>query len=322
MNHISHYRGALPHQIHPNHCPPLQNFPARFPSPTIPDNVNALMISQMANDGTLQYHNTNVQHFIVENRHMGQNTEPIKEPAQPTRKPERISTGFQTIETDANFKPSISSNTSQRLTHHCNRGAKNCAQCFKGQTKIMVDVSTMTDNDEMDQAASWASVTTQPGNTKVAEYLTSLRQFLKLSSPPEGKRRLGDVRIISSSDGTRLYCCPECHMAYPDKSLLEPHLAAHKIERRFICTVCGAGLKRKEHLDRHALSHSDERPYSCQLCPKTFKRNEHLARHAIVHTGHKGQVCSECGKAFYRRDHLRKHCQGHLAKRLRAAAQS
>lgn len=197
MNHITQYRSALPHQIHPNHCPPLQNFPARFPNPTIPDNVNALMISQMANDGTLQYHNTNLQHFVVENRHLNdtsikdvqrkqenRNFQPV--PMNVERPPEvRSSENCQTNE--QTFKPTPTTSNppqpQQPRYVHCDRGAKNCVQCFKGQQsgKIMVDASTMTDNDEMDQAAGWANAGSQSGN-KVAEYLTSLRQFLKVNS--------------------------------------------------------------------------------------------------------------------------------------------
>jgi hypothetical protein len=51
--------------------------------------------------------------------------------------------------------------------------------CYKGRAgKMMVDVATMTDPEE-DQ--SWQNVPVPP-NTKVAEYLSSLRQFLKVSS--------------------------------------------------------------------------------------------------------------------------------------------
>lgn len=52
-----------------------------------------------------------------------------------------------------------------------------------------------------------------------------------MSPPQEGKRRqgLGDVRIVMSPDGSRLYCCSECLMAYTDKSILENHLANHKV---------------------------------------------------------------------------------------------
>lgn len=57
-------------------------------------------------------------------------------------------------------------------------------------------------------------------------------------------------------------------MAYPDKEMLEQHLVAHKIERRFICDLCGAGLKRKEHLERHKLGHNPERPFVCNVCCK------------------------------------------------------
>lgn len=51
--------------------------------------------------------------------------------------------------------------------------------------------------------------------------------------PPKPKRpKPGQVHIATAIDGTILFCCPECQMAYPEKESLEQHLAVHKIERR------------------------------------------------------------------------------------------
>lgn len=51
--------------------------------------------------------------------------------------------------------------------------------------------------------------------------------------PPKPKRpKPGQVHIATALDGTTLFCCPECQMAYPEKESLESHLAVHKIERR------------------------------------------------------------------------------------------
>lgn len=44
----------------------------------------------------------------------------------------------------------------------------------------------------------------------------------------------GEIRLTTALDGSTLYCCPECHMAYPDKSLLEQHLMGHTMERRLV----------------------------------------------------------------------------------------
>lgn len=140
----------------------------------------------------------------------------------------------------------------------------------------------------------------------------------KKKKPPKPRMRPGQVHLTTALDGTTLFCCPECHMAYPEKELLEQHLVGHKIERRFICDICGAGLKRKEHLDRHKQGHNPERPYVCTVCLKGFKRKEHLNLHFIIHSGEKNHVCTECGKRFYRKDHLRKHTRSHLAKRIKA----
>ncbi|XP_014270577.1 uncharacterized protein [Halyomorpha halys] len=139
----------------------------------------------------------------------------------------------------------------------------------------------------------------------------------KKKAPKPRRPRPGQVQIAVALDGTTLFCCPECNMAYPDKEMLEQHLVAHKIERRFICDICGAGLKRKEHLERHKLGHNPERPYICSVCCKGFKRKEHLNLHFVIHSGEKSEVCPECGKGFHRKDHLRKHARSHLAKRVK-----
>lgn len=53
--------------------------------------------------------------------------------------------------------------------------------------------------------------------------------------PPKPKRpKPGQVHIATAIDGTTLFCCPECQMAYPEKESLEQHLAVHKIERRLV----------------------------------------------------------------------------------------
>lgn len=145
---------------------------------------------------------------------------------------------------------------------------------------------------------------------------------VKKKPPRPKKPRPGQVHIATALDGTTLFCCPQCHMAYPEKESLEQHLVGHKIERRFICDICGAGLKRKEHLERHKLGHNPERPFVCQVCEKGFKRKEHLNLHSVIHSGEKTEICSECGKGFYRKDHLRKHAKSHITKKIKEAAQA
>ncbi|KAK9508808.1 hypothetical protein O3M35_006275 [Rhynocoris fuscipes] len=143
----------------------------------------------------------------------------------------------------------------------------------------------------------------------------------KKKKPPKEKKprpKPGEIRLTTALDGSTLYCCPECHMAYPDKSLLEQHLLGHTMERRFFCDICGAGLKRKDHLTRHKQSHNPERPFVCTVCMKAFKRKEQLTLHFVIHSGEKRHVCTECGKGFYRKDHLRKHARSHIARRVKA----
>lgn len=140
----------------------------------------------------------------------------------------------------------------------------------------------------------------------------------KINKEKKPRPKPGEIRLTTALDGSTLYCCPECHMAYPEKELLEQHLLGHTLERRFVCDICGAGLKRKDHLTRHKQSHNPERPYVCTVCLKAFKRKEQLTLHFVIHSGEKRHVCTECGKGFYRKDHLRKHTRSHIARRVKA----
>ncbi|XP_075218592.1 uncharacterized protein LOC142323176 [Lycorma delicatula] len=204
--------------------------------------------------------------------------------------------------------------------------------------------STITkDSDENSLASygNWDScskIHLQRQGNAMAEYLArlqpstlplSIQQFLNRHNikpmPVTGlkkktnefKPRNSEVTVTTALDGSTLYYCPECRMAYPERERLEAHMAVHRSERRFECNVCGASLKRKEHLDQHKLRHSEERPFVCEICLKAFKRNEHLRRHFIIHSGNKKHSCPECGKAFSRKDHLNKHTQTHMTKRIK-----
>lgn len=105
------------------------------------------------------------------------------------------------------------------------------------------------------QAAPAATTTTSSGKKK------------KKKAPKEKKPRPkpGEIRETKALDGSTLYCCPECQMAYPDRALIEQHVVSHAVERRFVCDICNAALKRKDHLTRHKLSHIPDRPHVCNV---------------------------------------------------------
>lgn len=44
----------------------------------------------------------------------------------------------------------------------------------------------------------------------------------------------GEIRLTTALDGSTLFCCPECQMAYPERGLLEQHLVGHNLERRLV----------------------------------------------------------------------------------------
>ncbi|XP_008210450.1 protein odd-skipped-related 2 isoform X2 [Nasonia vitripennis] len=173
---------------------------------------------------------------------------------------------------------------------------------------------------ESEMAQTTTSVAAATTTTPNIMMSPSNKKKKKKKAPKEKKPRPkpGEIRLTTALDGSTLYCCPECHMAYPERELLEQHLLGHTLERRFVCDICGAGLKRKDHLTRHKQSHNPERPYVCTVCLKAFKRKEQLTLHFVIHSGEKRHVCTECGKGFYRKDHLRKHTRSHIARRVKA----
>ncbi|KAK0078841.1 hypothetical protein PV325_002039 [Microctonus aethiopoides] len=144
-----------------------------------------------------------------------------------------------------------------------------------------------------------------------------VEQQIQTDSPKTERKvkfraKTGEIKIAMGLDGSMLYCCPECSLAFAEKSDIEQHIQGHVQERKYQCKECGAMLKRKEHLDQHMRGHSDERPFKCPVCQKAFKRNEHLTRHYVIHSGDKNFTCNVCQKAFSRKDHLNKHTQTHL----------
>uniref|UniRef100_A0A182K1E1 C2H2-type domain-containing protein n=1 Tax=Anopheles christyi TaxID=43041 RepID=A0A182K1E1_9DIPT len=174
------------------------------------------------------------------------------------------------------------------------------------------------------QAAAASSSTggaTSAAGGAAADASTDKKKRKKKKKPPKERKprpKPGEIQVRTALDGSLLFLCPECQMAYPERELLEQHLIGHNLERRFICDICNAALKRKDHLTRHKQSHNPERPFACTICLKAFKRKEQLTLHFVIHSGEKRHICQECGKGFYRKDHLRKHTRSHIARRLKA----
>lgn len=108
---------------------------------------------------------------------------------------------------------------------------------------------------------------TTTSNTATTTTTTNGKKPKKKKPPKEKKPRPkpGEIRETKALDGSTLFCCPECQMAYPDRSLIEQHVISHAVERRFVCDICNAALKRKDHLTRHKLSHIPDRPHVCNV---------------------------------------------------------
>lgn len=94
--------------------------------------------------------------------------------------------------------------------------------------------STYNGNDENSQTNVENSEENVSGEKPEIDINGKVKKKRKMKKkPPKPKRpKPGQVHIATAIDGTILFCCPECQMAYPEKESLEQHLAVHKIERR------------------------------------------------------------------------------------------
>ncbi|XP_031625075.1 transcription factor che-1-like [Contarinia nasturtii] len=212
--------------------------------------------------------------------------------------------------------------TSQQQHSHPNGASSGNNNLIQTSSANVNQTHSLTNNTNGSNGMNNSNELNANNNTSSkAATTTAPTKKKKKKKPPKEKKprpKPGEIRLTTALDGSTLYGCPECHMVYPERGLLEEHLVGHNLERRFICDICNAALKRKDHLTRHKQSHNEERPFVCTVCMKAFKRKEQLTLHFVIHSGEKKHVCQECGKGFYRKDHLRKHTKSHIARRVKA----
>lgn len=59
-----------------------------------------------------------------------------------------------------------------------------------------------------------------------------VEQQIQTDSPKTEKKmkfraKTGEIKISVGLDGSTLYCCPECNLAFPDKTEIEQHIQVH-----------------------------------------------------------------------------------------------
>lgn len=77
---------------------------------------------------------------------------------------------------------------------------------------------------------------TTTNNTNASKPASTTTKKKKKKKPPKEKKprpKPGEIRLTTALDGSTLYGCPECHMVYPERGLLEEHLVGHNLERRY-----------------------------------------------------------------------------------------
>lgn len=83
-------------------------------------------------------------------------------------------------------------------------------------------------------------------NNGTTATVTKKKKKKKAPKEKKAKPKAGEIRLKFALDGSMLFVCPECQVAYPEKEILDQHMINHQsLERRFVCEICNAALKRK-----------------------------------------------------------------------------
>lgn len=178
MIHTEHYRTSLPHQLHPNQSHLQPAFPGRFPGTNL-ESLNAVMIPAIGPQDHVQY--PPMAAFVNSNVRLNEQHGKVANDQRKTDRPYTAEERERRDNCQDNFKNPTSENQQQQSQFNQQtqqNPPQTTPQCFK-PTSRKIDASTMTDPEEDEQNSNWQNVSV-PTNTKVAEYLSSLRQFLKV----------------------------------------------------------------------------------------------------------------------------------------------
>lgn len=71
-----------------------------------------------------------------------------------------------------------------------------------------------------------------PENENNLQSVVKLEQQIQTDEPKIEKKskfraKIGEIKLNVTSDGSTLYCCPECTLAFPNKMEIEQHIQAH-----------------------------------------------------------------------------------------------
>lgn len=99
--------------------------------------------------------------------------------------------------------------------------------------QVLAQVQAQQQQPQQLQPADLQQPSTEQANeTKVeidANGKVKKKRKYKKKPPKPKPPKPGQVHIATALDGTILFCCPECQMAYAEKTDLEQHLTVHKI---------------------------------------------------------------------------------------------
>jgi len=96
------------------------------------------------------------------------------------------------------------------------------------QTTLQVQTQATAVTATATTAAAAATTTGGSGGTSGKK-----KKRKKRSKDRKPKLRPGEIRLGTALDGSPLYMCPECHVAYPEPELLEVHPFRQHLPRQY-----------------------------------------------------------------------------------------
>lgn len=134
--------------------------------------------------------------------------------------------------------PQVPTSQQQSHTNGTHSGSNNNNMIQTSTANSTSQAQNLTSNSNDTNAFSNGS-TNGNGitNNNSSKTTSTTAKKKKKKKPPKEKKprpKPGEIRLTTALDGSTLYGCPECHMVYPERGLLEEHLVGHNLERRYV----------------------------------------------------------------------------------------
>lgn len=174
--------------------------------------------------------------------------------------------------------------------------------------------STSTPQKMIYRAPGIVKQAIQPYSEKKMTDKATIEKVLKEKAPKNNPPTFDIEKLkkekLTTSLGSKIFCCKTCDYRAATRTLLKQHEVIHTV-KSFKCKHCNYSCHTASHLKRHMFTHSKSKPILCSLCGYSCTQNFQMKAHMLLHENDKPYVCTICNATYKKEDSLKVHMLGH-----------